>query len=116
MIKRVLVLIIVTYSTNKIEAEMALDVSPEIQRQATENSFFVDSVSGDPLVLIVLPHGLPLFRRQLPVAHPLLCIHSLDPPFFQPSCCGLQIRLPVQVNYQSHVYGKFKPIIPSCYA
>ncbi|KAF4380865.1 hypothetical protein G4B88_010795 [Cannabis sativa] len=52
----------------KIEIEVALDISPEIDRKVFENGFFVNSPGCDP---------------PLPVMHPLFCIDSPNPPLFQ---------------------------------
>ncbi|BAT16005.1 Os12g0163050, partial [Oryza sativa Japonica Group] len=82
------------------EAEVALDLSPEIERQRLEDGLLVDAPRRQPLVLEEPPHPLLQLQRQLPVAHPLLDVPPLHPPFLQPHRHRLQVRLhsPIQIK------------------
>ena len=60
--------------TNKIEAEMALDVPTETLGQILDSGLFVDTTCGRPILALILPHTLPKYNWQLPMPHPPLKI------------------------------------------
>lgn len=87
-----------TYTSNKINTQMALNVTSEIQRKAFENTFFVHSMGCNPFVQIIPANTLLQFRWQLPVVHPLFCISSFNSPLFQSCSGGLEVCLSINNN------------------
>lgn len=84
---------IYTYSANNVETEMPLNLAAKVQRQSTQNGFFVYSSGGKPFILNEPSNTLLQFWWKLPVIHPLFCIFLFKSPLFNFSSWGLQIIL-----------------------
>uniref|UniRef100_A0A804MX59 Uncharacterized protein n=1 Tax=Zea mays TaxID=4577 RepID=A0A804MX59_MAIZE len=83
------------HAADQGQAEVALDLAAEVERQGLEDGLLVDAARGEPLVLEEAAHALLELRRQLAVAHPLLDVPALDAPLLQPHRHGLQVGLHV---------------------
>jgi len=82
-----------TYPTNNVETEMPLNLAAKVQRQSTQNGFFVYSSGGQPFILNKPSNTLLQFWWKLPVIHPLFCIFLSKSPLFNSCSCRLQIIL-----------------------
>lgn len=81
------------YPSNKIQAKVALNVSAQVSRQASQNRFFINSSSRKPLRMYKASDTMFQIFRELPMSHPLFSISSLEPPFFKPHSDRLKICL-----------------------
>lgn len=84
---------IYTYSANNVETEMPLNLAAKVQRQSTQNGFFVYSSGGKPFILNKPANTLLQFWWKLPVIHPLFCIFLFKSPLFNFCSWRLQIIL-----------------------
>lgn len=82
-----------TYTANKVQAKVALDVSAKDYRQCLQDGFFINSSGCKPLVLNIMPNTLAQILRELPMLHPLLGVPLLEPPLLKLHSDGLQVGL-----------------------
>jgi hypothetical protein len=85
---------VATHSADEGEAEVALDLAAEVERQRLEDRLLVDAPGGKPLVLEEPPDTLLELQGELTVTHPLLNVAPLHPPLLQPHRHRLQVCLP----------------------
>jgi hypothetical protein len=72
---------------------VAFNVTSEINRKVSENSFLVNSTSSYPSELVMTSNALLQVTRELPVMHPSFCICSSYSPLFKPYSGGLKVGL-----------------------
>jgi hypothetical protein len=84
---------VATHSADDGEAEVALDLTAEVERQRLEDGLLVDAPSCQPLVLEEPSDALLELQGKLTVTHPLLDVAPLHPPLLQPHRHRLQVCL-----------------------
>jgi len=89
------------YLLNQLEAEVALDVSPESFRQVLDHLHLLVSRDGRPALALVLADPLPQAGRQLPPSHP---------PFHVPET---QLHLPLPCQHGMKKYLQIQSVLLS---
>jgi hypothetical protein len=84
---------VATHSADDGEAEVALDLTAEVERQRLEDGLLVDAPSCQPLVLEEPSDTLLELQGKLTVMHPLLDVAPLHPPLLQTHFNRLQVCL-----------------------